>query len=124
MGDTFSRRATEKIVRATKKVLGEPITGLSSPGRSPFPGLVIYEGELTTALTATTDGKNNATRCKARRYVPVPNDTASPPRMQLDTIDYNIVNRSKQLPALAIGTYIMWTRVGNEWRLVWADCGV
>jgi hypothetical protein len=81
-----------------------------------------YEGELSVALIATTNGKTGATKCKAKRWIPDPTSVSDPIAMVLDTVEYDLVNRSNKLPAAAIGTYCIWIRISSEWRIIWADC--
>ena len=116
----FGEKASEKIVRATKRGLKD--TALT-PGVRPRPtGITVFEGELVTDLIATDDGKSNPTTCRAVAWVPTPGDTHDPIRMENGIPEFALVNRSQTLPAAPPGTYCVWIRLRNEWRIIYVDC--
>ena len=118
-GIVFGEEAARKIVRGINAIDSEGLTvGLESAGR----GFAVYEGELTTALTSTTNGKTNPTKCKAKAWQPIIGDTSDPVKMEVSETEYNLVNRSQTLPNASVGTYCIWARIKGEWRIIWVDC--
>ena len=119
---TFTPSSAERIAKTVRAVEGEPSTGLLTESTK-VETFVFYEGELTSSLTATTNGQTAPTTCTARRWVPIPGDTNDPVHKQLDTVEYKLVNRSNS-PSMhgTSGTYVIWIRLANEWRVIWLDC--
>ena len=119
-GVRFTPRSAEKIAQATRRVLrkGPSIAGPASADRA---AQVFFEGELTEALTAPDDPLTDATTAKAKRWRPMAGSTATPVEMEVGDVEYDLVNRSRGLEA-DVGTHVIWVRVGNEWRVIWADC--
>lgn len=117
----YGGEAARKIERVVKRGLQD--VGLEADERAALiRGVTVYEGELSSALTATTNGKTNPTKCKAKEWVYDPADNSDPKKMILKAKEINIVNRSNKLPNLVAGTYIIWIRIKREWRIIWADC--
>jgi hypothetical protein len=119
----FTERAARKILDATRRILnhGDPVEFPDYGGVRRF-GL--YEGQLTSALDAPSNGMTAPTTCTAKRWVPVPGSTAVPVRMSLgtETTDiFTLTNRCTGLSAPA-NTYVIWIRIGNEFRIIWLDC--
>ncbi len=119
----FTERAARKVLDATRRVLnhGDPVDFPDYGGVKRF-GL--YEGELTSALAAPSNGKTAPTQCTAVRWVPVAGSSADPVPMAngTDASDtYTLTNRSTGLSG-AVGTYAIWIRIGKEFRVIWLDC--
>ncbi|MEI8019661.1 MAG: hypothetical protein WCH39_15755 [Schlesneria sp.] len=119
----FTERAARKILDATRRVLshGDPVNFPDYGGVKRF-GL--YEGHLITDLSSPTNGRTSPTTCTARRWVPDAGSTAIPVPMSPGTSEsdyFTLTNRSAGLSAPA-NTYVIWIRIGNEFRIIWLDC--
>lgn len=116
----FTVPTARKVLEATGRVLkfGPPATGPN--GDSSGPGM-FFEGELLTACTAATNGKTGATTCTAYRWRPVSGSVTDPIALETGSDVFTLVNRSTGLHG-AIGTYVIWARIGLEWRIIWIDC--
>ena len=115
----YGEVANNKLTRVVRRVLTD--TALTEATQAPVGGVKLYEGELTLDLAAPGDGKTGATTAKAKEWIVIPGTTGETAQLQLGDLEYKIVNRSETLSAVA-GTYIIWIRIHNEWRIIWADC--
>lgn len=112
-------KALDKIVQTVR---ARRLTELT-PGDLGLPyGIAVFEGETISKIYATTDGRLTPSTGYAREYVPIPNETNDPPRFQLGERIFKLVNRSSRLPAVEIGTYCIWIRIKNEFRMIFVDC--
>lgn len=114
----ISERAGRKIQKATELTLrrGNDIPYPSQPrGRRG----TIFDAVLTEDLDA--GALDAPTTANANLWHPDPDDTDEPPVYVESDEEITVVNRSVSLSG-ASGTYVMVTRVANEWRCIWADC--
>ncbi len=119
----FTIDAAKKVLQATRRVLSH---GQSPIGPSLFgsTGLVFFEGEATSQADRPSNAKTGATTCTASRWKPVQGSATNPVAMEMstDTQDqFTLVNRSLSMK-IPIGAYLVWVRIGNEWRVIFADC--
>lgn len=118
-GIVFGEEAARKIIRGINSLESE---GLTVAAQLAARGFAVYEGELTSAMAATTNGKTNPKKCKAKCWQPILGNTDDPVKMEVAEIEFDLVNRSNKLPAAPVGTYVIFVRLRDEWRPLWVDC--
>lgn len=120
--NALSDGAVRDLSKIKRMVLGTGQPLRSPSNRRPMPDIE-YEGQLTTALSAPTNGWTGATTAMFQPYTFDPTDTSTPQKMISDVNipAFQIVNRDTTL-ALSSGMYVRVRMVNGEWKISWTAC--